>query len=58
MGLNQRGQLTDEHLIETRAIDPLMHARNLYTIQIVNGTKPQQLADAMDGLKVGSYIIK
>mgnify|MGYP001608759734 FL=1 len=58
MGLNQRGQLTDEHLIETRAIQPFIQSSNLYVIQVINGTKPLQLVDAMNGIKVGSYIIK
>lgn len=57
-GLNPRGEVTDEHLIETLALGPFIQSRVLYTIQIVNGTKPQQLVDAMNGVKAGSYIIK
>lgn len=57
IGLNPRQEPTPEHLIETLAIQPFLQS-GLYTIQVVNGTKPQQLADAMNGFKVGSYIIK
>lgn len=56
-GLNPRGQPTPEHLIETLAIQPFLQS-GLYTIQVINGTKPQQLVDAMNGVKAGSYIIK
>lgn len=57
-GLNPTGQVTDEHLIETPAIEPFMSSKSLYTIQIVNGTKPQEVVKAMNGIKAGSYILK
>ena len=57
IGLNQRQQPTPEHLIETAAI-PLFIQSSLYTIQVVNGTKPNTLVDAMNGIKAGSYILK
>ena len=57
IGLNQRRQPTPEHLIETAAI-PLFLQSGLYTIQVVNGTKPNTLVDAMNGIRAGSYILK
>ena len=58
LGLTPRGEVTDEHLIETLALQPFIDSRYLHTIQIVNGTKPQELVNAMDGIKAGSYILK
>lgn len=57
-GLNPKGEITDEHLIETPAIEPFVNSQFLYTIQIVNGTKPQEAVKAIEGIKAGSYIIK
>jgi len=58
LGLTPRGEVTDEHLIETLALQPFIDSRYLHTIQIVNGTKPQELVNAMKGIKAGSYILK
>lgn len=57
-GLEQKGDLTEEHLIETGAIQPFIDSDWLYTIQIVNGTKPDMVLKALEGCKSGSYIIK
>jgi len=57
-GLSPSGQLTDEHLLETEAIQPFVDSKYLHTIQIVNGTKPQELVKAMNGVRAGSYILK
>lgn len=58
IGLSPERTVTDGHLIETSAIDAFLKSKYPHTIQVVNGRNPNKLSEAMDGYKVGSYILK
>lgn len=48
-----------EHLIETSALIYLRdRTQTVRAVQVINGTKPELLRKALDGIFVGSYILK
>jgi len=49
---------TGEHLIETGALFYLNDTQHVRAVQVINGTKPQLLRPALDGVFTGSYILK
>ena len=57
-GVEPSKDVTPDHLIETAALLPFMQSKSPFTVQIVNGTKPQELRAALDGRLTGSYILK
>ena len=58
-GLDTSGAVSDNHVIETSALNYLLErARYVQRIHVVNGTKSGTLTSALKGEQVGSYILK
>ena len=58
-GFDRDGTISDNHVIEAGALRFLLEqAKYVQRVHVINGTKPGTLKAALEGVHVGSYILK